>query len=562
MKFRQASTYGSEDGSLSRVYDRTMFTLKARGLAYFGEVTWEIPEGFLAVTGETGAGKSLLAGSLRFALGGDLPTGDPLDATLVVEEISEGVRQILRAHELPDEAPLILRRVWDPERRRGRVFIQDTPATLRLLRKIADSLALFHEQQENLVGDPEKLLSLVDAYAGLEAERRKIREVYEALSRAQRELQTLRERFAEKRLREEVLAHERALFAELPDPEAWKEISRELDRMEHLQELAVLLGETASEMQSGTDALTEALRRLEEAANLDPGLVPARDELARVVDLLEEQKRDLERYADGLEMDEEERVRLQTIGERVRSLMLRYHTDFEGLLAVRERLEKEWEELSGLEARLQEAETRVEKLSGTYDRLAGGLTQAREAVLPEISRKIQAHLKKLRLPRARVVLIREEAPPGPFGKDRIHLLFHAHGDALMDASRASGGERARLSLALLAVFSGELAVPLVVLDEIDAAVGGDTAHAVGEMLRDLGAHHSVVAITHWPQVAARARTHHRVVKEEGKPVRMRLQVLSGEDRVVEIARMLGDPEDPAVLQVARELLGKGEVRAG
>jgi len=540
-----------------------MFTLKVRGLAYFGEVAWEIPKGFLAVTGETGAGKSLLAGSLRFALGGELPSGEaPLDATLTVEEIPKGVQQILLAHELPDDPPLILRRVWDPEHRRGRVFVQDTPTTLRLLRKIGESLALFHEQQENLVVDPEKLLFLVDAYAGLEAERQKIREVYEALSRAQRELQTLRERFAEKRLREEILAHERALFRELPEPDAWEEISRELERMEHLQELEALLQEANLGMQSGTDALNDALRRLEEAANLDPGLVPARDDLSRVVDLLEELKRDLERYGEGLEMDEEERARLRELGERVRSLMHRYHTDFEGLRAVRARLEKEWEELSGLEARLQEGEKRVEELSRTYARMSDALSQAREAVLPEISRKVQAHLKNLRLPRARVALVREEAPPGPHGRDRIHLRFHPHGDILMDVSRASGGERARLALALLSVFSKALAVPLVVLDEIDAAVGGDTAHAVGEMLQDLGDHHSVVAITHWPQVAARAHAHHRVLKEEGKPVRMSLQVLSGEERVVEIARMLGDPADPTVLQVARELLEKGEVRTG
>ncbi len=539
-----------------------MFTLKVRGLAYFGEITWDIPEGFLAVTGETGAGKSLLAGSLKFVLGGDLPVEGPLDAALVVEEIPPAVRELLVAHELPDEAPLILRRVWNPERRRGKVLIQDVPATLRLLRKIGASLALFHEQQENLVEDPGKLLSLVDAYAGLDQARQHIRKVFEELTRAQKDLQTLRERLAEKRLREEILAHERSLFEELPDRETWEEISRELDRMEHLQELGVLLREATEAVQSGTDALTDALRRLEEASSLDPGLGPVRDELARVVDLLEEQARDLGRYAEGLEMDEEERARLRELGERVRSLMLRYHTDFEGLLAVRERLEEEWRDLSGIERRLQDLEARVKELSETYRRLAGELSRAREQVLPELSRRIQDHLVKLRLPRARVTLIREEVPPGPYGQDRVRLLFHAHGDALMDASRASGGERARLSLALLAVFSRGLAVPLVVLDEIDAAVGGDTAHAVGELLRDLGDVLGVLAITHWPQVAARAHVHHRVVKMEGDPVRMRLEPLSGEDRVVEIARMLGDPSDPSVLRVARELLDKGEVRAG
>lgn len=539
-----------------------MLSLTLRGFAFFGDITWEVPPGFLAITGETGAGKSLLAGGLRFVLGGELPVEGPLDATLVVEDPPEAVKEILRQHELPGETPLILRRIWDETRRRGKVFVQDTPATLRLLRRIGDALVLFHEQQEHLVEDPAKLLDLVDAYAGLSENRQTLRELWQDLVTSRRELQELREKLAEKRLREEVLSHERTLFEELPDPETWEEISRDLSRMEHMEELRGLLEEAGEGLQSGVDALADVLRNLDEAVRLDERLGAIRDELARMVDLLEEQGRDLGRYAEGLGMDEEERMRLEALRERVRGLMLRYHTDYEGLLAVRERLEREWAELEGLEERLQGVEARVRRLEEAYDREASSLSRAREAVLPEIGSQMMDILRRLRLPRAVVQFVREETSPGPLGRDRIRLLFSAHGGDPVDASQASGGERARLALALLVVFSRALSVPVVVLDEIDAAVGGDTAHAVGELLRDLGRDHTVVAITHWPQVAARARVHDRVVKVEEEPVRMRLLRLQGEDRVKEIARMLGNAVDPTLLQAARDLLAQGEVRAG
>lgn len=532
-----------------------MFTLTVRGFAFFGDISWEIPGGFLAVTGETGAGKSLLAGGLRFVLGGDIPVDGPLDATLVVEDIPDTLEELLETHAFSGE-PLILRRVWDPERRRGKVFIQDTPATLRLLREIGERLVIFHEQQDHLVEDPGKLLHLVDAYAGVLDLQREIRQAWRDLVESRKTLQELQEKMAEKRVREEVIAHERSLFEDLPDLETWREISRDLSRMEHIEELRELLQEATEGIHSGVDALADALRKIEEAGRLDPSLVPVREELSRVLDVLEEQERDLARYEDGLQMDEEERGRLQALREKVRTLMLRYHTDYEGLLAVRKRLNEEWEALVGLEDRLQAAEEQVRVRAEAYEELARRLSRAREGVLSELGEKMEGILRRLRLPRARVKFVREETPPGPTGKDQIRLLFSAHGGELLPAGKASGGERARLSLALLAAFSEALSVPLLVLDEIDAAVGGDTAHTVGELLREMGEHRSVVAITHWPQVAARAHVHDRVVKVEEEPVRMSVVRLQGEDRVKEIARMLGDPEDPAVLQVARDLLEK------
>ncbi len=534
-----------------------MIHLRVRGLPFFQDVRWDIPEGFVVVTGETGAGKSLLAGAIRWVLGGPSPVEDgDVEATLVVDPVPEGIRTWLETHGFPVEGALIVRRVWDADRRRGRVFIQDTPATLRALRDLAPRVVLFHEQQDRLVEDGDLLLELLDRYAGLEEARRAVQEVYTRWQEARRTVETLQRAVRERAVREEILRHELEALRALPDPQEWEDLMHGLQRLEHgerLRELMTSLQETTERAQ---EEVGRMYRTLESSRELDPSLAPMLSKVAQIEDMLDELRRTWEVYGAELDLDEEEQRRLEEIRDRVRRLMLRYRTDFAGLMEVRKEMEEEWQALQELDHRWREAVERERELGERYMHRSRELHERRDRVRNALAQEVEAVLHRLRLPRARVRLVLEACPPGPWGTDRVRMRFGAHGTEEGEASRvASGGERARLNLALLAVLSRALDVPLMVLDEIDAAVGGDTAHDVGAILRDLGEGRTVLAITHWPQVAARAVRHFRVVKrQEKEEVHMALERVEGEDRTTELARMLGGAQDRLLQRAARDLL--------
>lgn len=534
-----------------------MFDLQVRGLPFFEEVDWHIPNGLVAITGETGAGKSLLIGTLRWVLGGPPPSEGYLEATLTLPS-SPSIRGWLGDYGFPLEDFLILRRVWDPQRRRGRIWIQDTPATLRTLRNLTQRLALFHEQQDRLVEDEPLLLTLIDRYAKAIPLRKEVQKAFHQWQELRKQLEALHREAQEQVIREEILKHEREELQTLPEPQEWEELHRTLQRIEYGERLRDVVRQLQGIVDQILEGVGELYQTIRSSQDLDPDLANLLPKVSDVESLLKDLYREVDAYDANLDIDEEERAHLASLRDRVNRLMLRYHTDFHGLVDIRQKVESEWEQLQTLESRLHQTETQEKQAYQTYHHLAQTLHEKRSKILPRLTHHILNLLDILRLSGASLRFDLQIGSPRPEGIDVLRVLFNAHGEATERVSQvASGGERARLNLAFLAAFSEEMDIPLIVLDEIDAAVGGDTAHHVGEILEKLSQdeNRTVLVVTHWPQVAARAHIHDRVVKtQKDDGVFMTLERLEGHARVIELARMLGNPSDTLLREAAQDLL--------
>ncbi|KGQ21037.1 DNA repair protein RecN [Thermus filiformis] len=512
--------------------------LEVQNLAVIREAALDLSPGLNVLTGETGAGKSLLVDALALLLGERLE--GPAQNTLVTAFFQkEGVERILS------------RRIGA----RSTPRIDGEVVTLKELAEEAERWVALHAQHAALA-----LLSarsqqrLLDAL--LEGELlAAYREAYARREALLKEKAALLERV---RAREERLDFLRFQLKELeearlrPDEdEALLETARRLRHATSLKEK----GEKArAQLEKALSALGLAGRELEGASRLDPGLTPLAQEAeeaeARARALLDE----VEAYLEGLELDPEELEKVEARLALLERLKRKYGPTLLEVLAHKERLEEEIRELEGSEERLGELEEALKEAEEALARAGRSLSQAREKAARWLSQKATEEVRALGMPEARFQVALLPLPaPGPEGLERVQFLFSAN-PALPPGplEAASGGELSRVMLALALLTQGGEA-PTVVFDEIDVGVGGEAAWRVAERLYELAQSRQVLVVTHLPQIAARAQAHFRVVKDPATGVRV--ERVEGEERVRELARMLSGSYTEAALRHARSLLG-------
>ncbi|MEV6385050.1 DNA repair protein RecN [Streptomyces sp. NPDC051773] len=572
--------------------------MRIRSLGVIDDAVVELSPGFTAVTGETGAGKTMVVTSLGLLLGG---RADPalvrIGAKNAVVEgriaVPEGASAVVRAEEagaeLDDGALLISRTVSAEGRSRAHLGGRSVP--VGMLAELADELVAVHGQT-----DQQGLLKLsrqraaLDRYAGdaVAVPLTKYGEAYRRLRAVAGELDEIVTRARERAQEADMLRYGLDEIAGV-EPRAGEdvELAEEAERLGHAEALAsaataahaALAGNP--EDPEGVDASTlvaGAHRALEAVRSHDPALAVLAERIGEVGILLGDVAGELAGYADDLDADP---LRLAAVEERraaLTALTRKYGQDITAVLSWAEEGAQRLTELDGDDERIDELSAERDALRAELGGLAQALTDARTEAAERFAAAVTAELASLAMPHARVSFeIRQTDDPdgvevggrtvayGPSGADEVELLLAPHPGAPPRpiAKGASGGELSRVMLAVEVVFAGTDPVPTYLFDEVDAGVGGKAAVEIGRRLAKLARSAQVVVVTHLPQVAAFADRQLLVEKtNDGSVTRSGVKVLEGEDRVRELSRMLAGQEDSETARAhAEELLAAARADA-
>ena len=543
-------------------------SLQVRNYVLIDSLEIQFPEGLVIITGQTGAGKSILLGALGLALGGkaDASLVGAHGDTCVVEAAfsvdgNAPLQALMAENDLEEGDTLLIRRTLN-RTGRSRSFVNDEPVSLPVLQALSEHLIDIHSQHQTLrLGDPAFRMSLLDHYAGNAMRLDACRKAWNDLQGLRRELTDVTDRLrrmaAEKDYNEALFA--RLDAAKLRDGEL-EELEAEQKQLAHAEELKEFLNNCedilapADDRAPLTAQLKEAGKQAARAARFIPALEP-------LVERMESARLELEDIAGELE-SANARIdvspdRLEQVEDRMSllyDLMKKHNVPSIGdLIAERDRLSAALFDSTTLEERRVALEKELAKAEKTYDAAAAALHGAREKASEGFAKAILDSLAFLELDHAVFTVELAAALEGPSGRDAVHFLFSSTGKAPQDLSKvASGGELSRIMLSLKAMMARYTAMPALIFDEIDAGVSGSAADRMGQMICRMGEDMQVFAITHLPQVAAKGNAHYLVTKENDVTD---IRLLSREERVREIARLLsGSVITDAAVANARALL--------
>lgn len=546
--------------------------LRVRDVATIADVTLPLGTGLNVLTGETGAGKSILVDALGLLLGGRGDSGvvRPGAGRAVVEGAFEVLPRTLqrRIEALGvdvDEGRVVIRREVSAEGR-SRAWINGSPATIGVLASLGELLVDLHGQHETVsLLKPDTQRDILDAYAQAAPEREAVAAAHEALAQLCAEEAGLAARLDEVRRRADYLRHvtDEIAAARLVAGED-ESLALEAKRLTHagaLEEQARVLADAIDGEDGGAlRDLGAAERALGQLERVDPKVGAWRELLDGAFAQLSELARLASAYAEGIERDPS---RLEEV-ERRRDLLFRLQQKYGGsLAAVQDTLRTsaaELELLDTADADLRALAARRTVAGAALVAAAGLLTEKRTQAAGRLARAVGRLLPRLGLTGGKFEASLVPLPePGPEGAEAVAFTVQLNVglDAQPIQKVASGGELSRLMLALEVVVARHDRIPTFVFDEIDQGIGGEVGGQVGQALGDVAAEHQVLVITHLPQIAVRADRHLVVSKGvEGGVATSRVDTILGEDRVTEIARMLGDPDGAAARRHAEEMLGR------
>jgi len=532
--------------------------------------------GLTVLTGETGAGKSILLDSLGLALGlradSGLVRSGQAQASVTAAfaiEADHPARALLAEQGFGAEDELVLRRVVTADGR-SRAFVNDQPAGLTLLRRLGALLVEVQGQHEQVgLADPAAHAALLDAAGGLEKQRAAVAEAHRAWREAARALESAREEIAAAQRDEEFLRHAVAELDGLT-PEEGEEDSLAAERQalqqgerrgEAIAEALAALNPRDRRAANPNGALRSAIRALERLPAPNTEAEPALEALGRALDALAEAETALERLSHESGPDPR---RLEGVEERLFALRAAARKHLVAVVELPSLLVSLKERLAALDAgtdRVQAAERAAAATRAAYVGAAEALSESRGAAAQKLEKAIAKELPPLKLDRARLVVEvarKPEAAWGPEGVDRVTFLVSTNPGQAPGAldKVASGGELSRLMLALKVVLARGSPVPTLVFDEVDSGIGGATAAAVGDRLARVAERLQVLVVTHSPQVAARGARHLSVAKQvKGGRAETRVTPLDAAARREEIARMLaGETVTDAARAAADSLL--------
>ncbi len=546
--------------------------LRVRDLATIADVTLHLGPGLNVLTGETGAGKSMLVDALALLLGERAASGSvrPGAAKTIVEGAFEGVdkaaRQRIEALGLDlDEGRLVVRREVSAEGR-SRAWVTGSPTTASVLGQLGALLVDLHGQHETqslLHADAQR--DILDAFAHAEGERVAVAEAHAALHGLRAEETTLSSKRDEVRRRADYLRH---VVSEIDgarlkpgEDEALQMEARRLSQAgalaEHAQRIAdALEGDGGNALA----AMTVADRALAALEKVDPSVAGWREMLDAAYANLSELSRLAAAYADEVQEDPERLAEVERRRDLLFRLTQKYGATVEAVLAARDESAAELDLLDTADVDLRALAARRTAAERALEAAASALSERRRESADRLARGVNRLLPALGLPGGKLAVELVPLPePASHGQESVQLTVRLNLglDAKPLARVASGGELSRLMLALKVVLVRHDAIATLVFDEVDQGIGGEVGAQVGGALAEVAERHQVLVITHLPQIAARADRHLVVSKEaRGGIATSDVQVIHGEDRVGEIARMLGDGEGEAARRHAQALLRK------
>lgn len=547
--------------------------LHIRNYALIEELSLEFADGLSIITGETGAGKSIVLGALNLILGGraDLKTLFDQEKKCVIEgrfDVSDyTLREFFEEEDLDYDDELIIRREITPSGK-SRAFVNDTPTNLKVLNRLGGTLIDLHQQFDTLyINNSSFQLELLDALAEQRPLVTNYRQQYTRWQQIGRELSSLHEAAAQARREQEFLEFQVNEFEEADLQHGEQEdLEGERHRLSNADEIKQITSGAfhflTEDETSVSNQLMSISQKLTPLANGNPQLQQIFDRFESLRLELDEIAAELEDFGDGTEVNPE---RLDEVQERL-DLVYRLQnkhavTSVEELLEIYESLADRLGQFADLGGNIERLTQEQGKLEKELRQIGGKLRTGRQRVAPAFSQNVQRQLADLSMENAQLVVdFRELASPGPHGLDEVQFLFTANKGGRLQTikSAASGGELSRLALVTKSLVASAMELPTLIFDEIDSGVSGDVAQKMGNILTDLSRHHQVVVITHSPQVASRADRHYFVYKQDKEELNRtitRVRELNQDERIRAIATMLSqNPPSDSAMKNARELV--------
>ncbi len=535
----------------------------------------EFPAGLVIITGQTGAGKSIILGALSLVLGGKADAsviGDSGDNCVVEAEFSANddgwLKSFLDENGIDfDDDELIIRRVLNANGR-SRSFVNDCPASVKVLSTLASRLVDIHSQHETmLLRDKTFQMSMIDHFAGNQKLLQQCFEAWRKVSALKNELETVSARIKELKAEQDYnQAQFDSLDAAKIAPGELEELESEQKRLANAEEIKTSLYQIENIFSTGDEsedisidsALKDCVKLLGKVSSYVPqaSALSERMESARLEldDILSE----ISELESTTEVSNERLTEVEDRMSLLYGLLKKYScTTLDELAAVRDKFESALSDTVSLDDKKQQLEQQISEAEKEYDECCNALHSSREKVLKPFSDAICASIRSLELERSVFEAVLSPSQKGQNGADSVDFLFSSTGKSPVDVAKcASGGEMSRIMLCLKAKMAKFTNMPAMVFDEIDTGVSGSVADKMGAMICSMGEYMQVFAITHLPQVAAKGNAHYIVTKSfDGDRAVTAISKISGKERVLEIARLLSGAEvTPEAIANAERLL--------
>ena len=545
--------------------------LYIKNFTLIDELDIEWHEGFSVMTGETGAGKSIILGAIGLLLG---QRADPKAIKQGTDKCVIEAHFDLSRYELKpffdendieyDANDTIIRREISTSK--SRAFINDTPVALSMLKELGEQLVDIHSQHQNLLLNKQDFqLNVVDILAKDSDLMKEYQENYSLLSIANRQLDELKESIERNRQQVDFLQFqcEELEQANLVLGEQ-EELEQQSETMSHAEEIKSALYDADNQLSSDQQGAVDAIRQTLHSLNSISRVLPAARELTERLESCHIELKDIadevSRLLERTDFDPSELEHINNRLDRLYDLEKKYHAEnVEELIAQRDNLKQQLSAIENSDEAVGELEAKCEKLKAKSQQLADELSKQRQKAAKEIEKQMQQRLVPLGMPHVRFAVSISKTELNKSGQDQVAFLFSANTSTpLQPVSQvASGGEIARVMLSLKAMISGAVKLPTIIFDEIDTGVSGKIAEKMAEMMREMGeANRQVISITHLPQIAALGSHHYRVSKEETvQGTTSHLHELTNEERIREIAQMVsGSDVTEAAIANAKQLL--------
>ena len=545
--------------------------LYIKNFTLIDELDIELHKGFSVITGETGAGKSIILGAIGLLLGqrADSKTLKQGADRCIIEAHFDLSRYDMQPffddNDIDFDADDTIVRRELTAAGKSRAFINDTPVSLSMLKELGEQLVDIHSQHQNLLLNKQDFqLSVVDILAKNQQQLEKYQQTYSLLQAATSQLQQLKDDIERNRQQQDFLQfqYEELDAARLTEGEQ-EELEQQSDLLTHAEDIKTALYEADHALGSEQGAVSQ-LKQAVNALNSISRVLSKSDELTERLNTchieLKDISEDVSRLLENTDFDPAELDTINNRLDRLYELQKKYHAEsVEQLISQRDTLKQQLQNIENSDEAVSELEAQCRQLAAQCQQQADALTKQRQKAAKEIERQMLSRLVPLGMPNIRFTVSMTTCPLGKSGQDSVSFLFSANTSTPLQpvAQVASGGEIARVMLSLKAMISGAVKLPTIIFDEIDTGVSGKIAEKMAEIMQEMGNNErQVISITHLPQIAALGSHHYRVSKEEtAQGTTSRMQELSSDERIREIAQMLsGSDVTSAAIQNAKELL--------
>ena len=552
-----------------------LIKLYVHNYALIKDLDVDLEEGLTIITGETGAGKTILLGALSLILGNRADTSVLLDKSekCVVEGIFkiEGheFADFFSSNELDYESVTILRREIN-QTGKSRAFINDTPVTLNLLKELGDHLIDIHSQHQTLMlSDNSFQLNVIDSFAGTIKPGDDYRRAYYKYRKLKKEYTEAKEKTEQNRADLEYYQFQLTQLedAKLTNGEQ-EELEKEQELLGHAEEIKLALGNASDLFSSDQNSILTNLREARMNLSKIISFMPQLEEMLNRAESsyieLNDLAGEIEKLSGTVEADPKRLTQITDRLDILYSLIQKHRvSSLSELIVKREEIRKLVKSIITGDDRLIELDSILSKETENLTKRATVISEKRKAVLNDVEKRITDLLRQLGMPNARFRISLKSLPDfTPSGTDHADFLFSANKQVEPEnlARIASGGELSRVMLSLKSLLTKNTNLPTIIFDEIDAGVSGEVADKVGQILAGMGKYMQVVNITHLPQVASRGTKHYHVYKDDtGEATITRVKLLSSEERIYEVARLLSGSEiTETAIKNAQELIKAAE----